>query len=246
MKRQTTPAIVLRRWPWSESSLALRILTPGHGTITLRAKGVYKATSGSMGVLDTWALVEVDMGGPPNSDFQQLYRCRLLDRMSGLSESPEKLAAAGLFGELAELAAPPGQDSGPVFRFLLRTLQAIHQGFDLDGLLCSGLLEALSHLGLDPQLKVEPETTDALWFHHEAGGVLPPNTPRPEGHSRLMSHALRTLLLECPQEPAAAEEADPALLEEAFTILGEFLHFHLERPPRAWNALRHRQAALNR
>ncbi|MDP6850751.1 MAG: DNA repair protein RecO C-terminal domain-containing protein [Planctomycetota bacterium] len=246
MKRQTTPAIVLRRWPWSESSLAVRVLTPGNGTLLLRAKGAYKAKSGHMGVLDTWALVEVEIGGPLNSDFQQLYRCRLLDRMSGLSNSPENLAAAGLFGELAELAAPPGPDSGPVFRFLLRVLQTIHQGFELDDLLCTGLLDALSLLGLDPQLSVEPETEAPLWFHYESGGVLPLDSPRPEGHSRRITNGARHLLLNCRENPSILDDLEPALQEEALTILGEFLHFHLERPPRAWDALRQRQVTLNR
>ena len=58
--------MVLRRWPYSETSQVVRMLTPEHGVLPMLAKGVNKLTSGQAGVLDTWALVEADFGGPDN------------------------------------------------------------------------------------------------------------------------------------------------------------------------------------
>ena len=49
MERLRTPAIVLRRWPYSETSLVVRVLTPELGTVGLLAKGAYRLQSGLLG-----------------------------------------------------------------------------------------------------------------------------------------------------------------------------------------------------
>ena len=128
MRRRRCPAIVLRRWPYSENSLVVRALTPDVGTISLMAKGVNRLKSGSLGILDTWALVEVEFGGPDGAEMQNLYSCRLLDRMSGLSADQHRLAAAGVLAELAELGSPPGQSSAALFLWLQHNLEQLADG----------------------------------------------------------------------------------------------------------------------
>ncbi len=238
MKRQTTPAIVLRRWPYSESSLAVRVLTPTHGTLAMLAKGAYKAKSGMMGVLDTWALVEIEFSSRKGADMQSLYKANLLNRLSGLSKSPEQLAAAGVLGELAELAAPSGQESSASFIFLVKRLESLANGCEIKALMCSALIQALDLLGLSPHLLPESEFNDKLWFDFEAGGVLEPGCQRPLGQATLVSAEVLRLLDLARSQPDLELQAKDETIEEALTILGQFMHFHLERPPRAWKPLR--------
>ena len=104
-------AIVLRRWPYSESSLIFRALTPQLGTISVLAKGVQKLKSGKIGVIDTWALVELDLSRRPKAEMFNLVGCQLLDRMGGLSTDVQLLNVAGILTELAEVGAPAEQPS---------------------------------------------------------------------------------------------------------------------------------------
>jgi len=246
MKRQSSPIIVLRRWPYSESSLAIRVLTPAHGTLSMLAKGAYKPKSGMMGVLDTWVLAEVEFGSPEGAEMQSLYQARLIDRMSGISLQPDRLAAAGVLAELAELAAPPGQESTSTFLFLLHQLQALAGKQALAPLMCGALLQVLDLLGLSPRLLPDLPSDDMLWFDFENGGVLEADSKRPSGHAILTSKAALNLLQSFREDPKATIRAKDEEFEEALTILGQFLHFHLERPPRAWNALRKYSQPLNR
>ena len=52
-------ALVLRRFPYGESSLLVHLLTPGHGRISAIAKGAYRPSSGFWGVLDLFDTLRV-------------------------------------------------------------------------------------------------------------------------------------------------------------------------------------------
>lgn len=243
MPRLRTPAIVLRRWPYSETSLTLRALTPELGTVGLMAKGVQKLTSGSFGVLDTWAVVELDCGGADDAELLNLYHARLLDRLSGLDGDPERLAAAAVLAELAEEAAPPGQPAPAIFLWLadaLRALAALPAGADPAPTLVQALLRGLRLLGLDPRLHAAEDgaaSGQIEWFSPAAGGLVRA-AARPHEHARRARPAVLALLRDA---AAGTMPAHSDAWDEALTMLGEFLHYHLERPPRAWPLLQERR-----
>ncbi len=234
-----TPAIVLRRWPYSEHSLVLRVLTPELGTIGLLAKGVQKLKSGALGVLDTWAVVELECGGPEGAELLNLYHVSLLDRLSGLDGDPERLAAAGALAELAEEAAPPGQAAPEIFLWLadsLRALAALPPGADPAPALVQALLRGLRLLGLDPRLETAAGD-GADWFSPAAGGLVRAAS-RPHEHARrIRPEALA--LLRGMADGGAAPASGP--WDDCLTMLGEFLHYHMERPLRAWPLLQERR-----
>ncbi len=239
MNRLRVQAVVLRRWPYSESSLALRVLTAESGVVALLAKGTYRPTSASFAVLDTWALIEMEYGMPREASMGNLYRAQLLDRFDGLSLSPDRLAVAGLLGELAEIAAPDGTPSSEVFAWLTRSLQELSEGVDFTAWLPPTLMQALQLLGLTPRLETETPTSETVWFDFSSGGVLEAGSPRPESQSRRISGAMRDRLLAAgEQRPVPC--GNPEEVQETLTILGDFLSFHLERPPRAWETVRRR------
>ena len=245
MRRRRCPAIVLRRWPYSENSLVVRALTPDVGTISLMAKGVNRLKSGSLGILDTWALVEVEFGGPDGAEMQNLYSCRLLDRMSGLSADQHRLAAAGVLAELAELGSPPGQSSAALFLWLQHNLEQLADGTRSSSLLLAALLKGLVELGLQPALDIPPGTPSGaqMWFSPASGGlVVPPDGSRPDLHARRLSPTTLAVLRQLRDQPQKHTVANLGEVEQCLTILGEFLHYHLERPPKAWHLL-HRPAA---
>jgi len=256
VSRLRSLAIVLRRWPFSETSLTLRLLTPEHGTLSLLGKGVNKLGSGSFAVLDTWALVEIEFGGREGAELLDLYSARLLDRNSGLERDPERLAAAAVLAEIAEDAAPPGQASQEIFEWLRRALAALAtQPTEQDpaSVVVPALMRGLFLLGLDPTLEAEPAATgDRRWFSPEGGGLIYAPA-RPHAHARLLSSRVHALLrrlagAELAEAPKPQEEAarDSEPWDESLTILVEFLHYHAERAPRAWPLLQERRRRRKR
>lgn len=245
MIRRRTEAIVLRRWPYSETSLAVHVLTPAHGVVPLLAKGAQRLASGSLGVLDTWALVDVEYGARDAAEMHTLLRARLSRRFGGLSRDVEHLVAAGVVAELAELAAPPGTDGAAAFGYLLRRLEQLDAGTGVPWFLCGAVLEGLDLLGLRPKLG-DPDGPGAgrLWFSPAAGGALPAGAAEPLQRARRLAPATLALLRRlqaAPDETAAPPEATAARIQEVLTILGEFMAYHLERTPRAWAFLRPRR-----
>ncbi|MDA0666958.1 MAG: DNA repair protein RecO [Planctomycetota bacterium] len=243
MRRTTSPGIVLRRWPYSENSQVLRVLTPKFGAVSILAKGVNRLKSGQIGIYDTWALVEIKFGGKEGAEMFNLYSGKLLDRMSGLAGGTRRLVAAGILAELAELGSPPGQPSPRLFLWLHRWLEHLAEGAPVDALLCAAVLEGLEELGLQPDLEIPAGTPKGatLWFSPASGGLLvPQDGHRPDQHARRISLEDLALLQRMRATPEIALDADCGNPEHCLTILGEFLHYHLERPPKAWQLL-HRQ-----
>lgn len=225
--------------------MTLRALTPGLGTIGLMAKGVNRLDSGSLGVLDTWALVEIECSGAEHAELRNLWNAKLLDRLAGLDPDPERLAAAAVLAEIAEEAAPAGYPAPAIFLWLtdcLRRLAALSPGEDPTPELVRALSQGLGLLGLAPLLD-EQSGPGSDWFSPAAGG-LTRSAARPRAQSRRPSAAALALLrrlaaAEAPGADLAAGSTGP--WDECFTILGDFLHYHLERQPRAWPLLQERR-----
>lgn len=243
-RRLKTPAIVLRRWPYSETSLTLRALTPDQGTIGLLAKGANQLKSGHFGVLDTWAMVEIECSAPDRAELQTLWSARLLDRLGGLDADPERLAAAAVVAEIAEEAAPPGLPAPGIFLWLAGTLQRLAAqpaGSDPTPELVRALAAGLRLLGLAPALE-SPAGDGGEWFSPAAGGLVRAAV-RPHEHARRPSAAALALLRRLARGEPEAESAAPGSepWDECLTILGDFLQYHLERTPRAWSLLQERR-----
>ncbi len=255
MSRHQSLAVVLRRWPYSESSLVVHCLTPELGLVPMLAKGVHKIKSGHLGVLDTFALVRLSFGSHADREMHTLYRAELVDRFSTLSQDVEHLAAAGLLGELAELAAPLGLPSQTVFVHLVEAFQELAAGTQIPCFLVRQLLESLAHLGLQPGFSppnsknahghqavsdASPQSVanpDSWWFSVATGTLLPPDAPRPDGSSYRVSHHHLQMLNHPVAAGVQATEQELRRASDCLTILADFLGYHLERPPRALSAL---------
>ncbi|MDP6963800.1 MAG: DNA repair protein RecO [Planctomycetota bacterium] len=238
-------AIVLRRWPYSESSLVFRAITPQLGTVSVLAKGVQKLKSGNIGVIDTWALIEVELSRPPKSEIFNLIKARLIDRMSGLSNDIQVLNAAGILVEIAETGAPPEQESRAIFIWLQKWLQRLSEGDDPQLVLCRAIIEALELLGLNLQLPSAIEH-QSYWFSPADGGCLIDSSkPRPD----LAARTAKASEIDALRQIAHANDTNLpnnlGNLAACITLLGDFLHYHLERLPKAWQMYIKSQPATN-
>jgi len=231
--RYESLGIVLRRWPYSENSLVAHLISPEHGMVSVLAKGVYRLASGKAGVLDTHALVRFSFHERPNQELSTLAHAELLDRFSAISRRRKSLQVSAILAELAELAAPAGQKSPQVFLALVESFQELQAGANPDELLARRTFQFLRLLGLQPDFAAAKQG-EAAWFSVDSGHLLAPQSTRPESNALQLS---ATEIEACVQLALAGP--DPSRvptdhLSACLTMLGRFLAFHLERPPRAW------------
>ncbi|MFC1575495.1 DNA repair protein RecO [Gemmatimonadota bacterium] len=112
MSLVNTPAILLRSYPYSETSQILRFYSESLGVVGAMAKGVRKAGGRRGGALATFAQGLLTLYYRDNRDLQTFRDFSAEKTRRGLAGDPLRLAAASVLGELilqhAESEGNPG------------------------------------------------------------------------------------------------------------------------------------------
>ncbi|TFH66460.1 MAG: DNA repair protein RecO [Gemmatimonadales bacterium] len=192
MSLLTTPAILLRSYPYSETSQTLRFYTEAHGVVGAIARGVRKASGRWGGSLSTFSEGILNIQFRENRDLQTFRDYSPLKTRAGLAKDPLRLAGASVLGELilkhAESAGHPA-----LFSDLGRGLDAM-EGEEMDGLLTTLLVQLWSliqGLGFGPLIHECVECGRAFQgdemgrFDFPAGGLRCSSCPSDVGGPRL-------------------------------------------------------------
>ncbi len=167
-------ALLLKRYPFSESSLVVHLCTREHGRVHLMAKGAYRPTSRYFAVLDFLDTLEIEWDHNPRRELSNLRAGSILQRRRAIPADPSRWFAACAMLELADLAARPAHPDPGLFDLLEAGLEGLHVGKgSADTCLIAFELRFLDSLGLAP----------ALEACAACGGTAPP-LAAPEGHDR--------------------------------------------------------------
>lgn len=101
-------AIVLHRFPYSDSSWIVKALTEECGIISFIVKGGKRKDSPFRGALDPLALSEIVFRQNPNTELQFIKEATLLDWRKNLREDLLALAKAQVMAEMIMRYAPQG------------------------------------------------------------------------------------------------------------------------------------------
>jgi DNA repair protein RecO (recombination protein O) len=174
-------AILLRAYPYGDTSQILRFITQSHGVLGAMAKGVRKSGGRSGGSLSTFSQGVLAVHFRPNRDLQTFrdFSPTLVRR--GLAEHPVRLAAASVLGELVIHHAESG-DSSELFQVLAEGLDAVESSRPEQVLpvLVFRLWALVRVLGYEPLLNTCVQcgsrlgSEDMARFDFGAGGVLCP------------------------------------------------------------------------
>ena len=111
MSLATTPAILLRTHPYSETSQILRFLTESFGVQAVMAKGVRKKGGKGGGSLSTFSQGELTLYIREHRELQTFRDFAPSRVRRGLASHPLRLAAASVLAELA--LQHSGSDANP-------------------------------------------------------------------------------------------------------------------------------------
>lgn len=103
-----TRAIVLHRFPYSDSSWIVKALTEETGTVSFIVKGGKRKDSPFRGALDPLALCEIVYRENPNTELQFLKEASVINWHAHLREDLLALAKAQVMAEIVLRYAPAG------------------------------------------------------------------------------------------------------------------------------------------
>ncbi|MBW3534466.1 MAG: DNA repair protein RecO [Gemmatimonadetes bacterium] len=149
----TTPAVLLRSFPYSETSRVLRFYTESLGIVGVMAKGVRRSGSKSGGGLDTFTGGALTLYVKSTRDLQTLRDFSPTRARRGLASDVHRFAAAAVLAELVLRHA--GEESNPeLFRALeggLDRVEAAEAG-RVPGVLLAEAWRTVAVLGYRPEV----------------------------------------------------------------------------------------------
>ena len=122
-----TRAIVLHRFPYSDSSWIVKALTEETGTVSFIVKGGKRKDSPFRGALDPLALCEIVYRENPNTELQFLKEASVINWHPHLRENLLALAKAQVMAEIVLRYAPAGVPLEGEFALLEEALAALDE-----------------------------------------------------------------------------------------------------------------------
>ena len=250
----TERALVLRRYPWGESSLVVHLLTPRRGRIHLAARGAFRPTARYFATLDLFDTLEVEYSIRPQADLGNLRQASIKRRRPHVCRHLPSYRAGLAALELADIAARADQAEGELFRLTEAALERLEtRGTPIGQSRVIHELEFLGALGLAPSLlrcaacggEASTLSSDSarVPFSAGAGGRLcvPCAAEARVANRRvgtLPEEVLRTAaeLLEGEASGLGLPELEPALVTRVRDFVERFLDYHLETRPRSHRA----------
>lgn len=154
MSLVTTPAVLLRAYPFSESSRILRFYSQALGVVGVVARGVRKTEGQRGGSLSTFGEGALTLYVKEGRDLQTLKDFAPTTPRNGLARDPLRLAGASVLGELI-LQHAGGEENPGLFAALCQGLDAV-EAESRDNLVVRLLMETwglVRELGYGPVLR---------------------------------------------------------------------------------------------
>jgi len=153
MRLVTTPGILLRSHPYSESSRILRFLTPEHGIVALIGRGIARRGAPSGGLPSSFGEGVLTFSHRADRELHTLREFQASGGGPSLGRDLRRFLGASLLAELL-LAHAIEEGDPPLYAWIRSVL--IHLGSapdgDLPGWILAGGWRTLALLGFSPEL----------------------------------------------------------------------------------------------
>ncbi|MEO0216883.1 MAG: DNA repair protein RecO [candidate division WOR-3 bacterium] len=177
---QKTRGIVLRTFPFKESSLICSFFTEKFGKIKLLAKGARRPKSKFCGTLEPFSHNEIVFY---KKEFKELYTLAdavVIENFASIRSEILKFNACEVLCEFFEKSMSPEESDRNVYNLLLSFVREVQKDSEshIRSLTLQYLLKALKLIGVAPHLKdcvrchKEVYMGDRIGFSFGAGGII--------------------------------------------------------------------------
>ena len=230
----TTEAIVLRRYPFRETSVTLSCLTDGFGKMKGLVKGLRASPTRHRSQMEPCTVNRIVFYDTRASQLHLISQCELLDPLAGIQRDLGTTRLAALCVELVDTVVPLAEPQPAVYRLLKDTLSRLSIGAgELGAIRAHFILRLLRLAGFQPQLDqctgCASVVRGAAYWSAKQGGLLCPRClhedPNAEPAGADVIDALETI--------SASDQPPP--LDAMFLIglrqrLDMFLRWRLDKP----------------
>lgn len=237
MGLHTAEAIVLRRYPFRETSVTLTCLTEQFGKIKGLVKGL-RAQPGTYGkyrsAMEPLTVNQIVFYGTRHSQLHLVSQCDLIDPLEGIQRDLDVARLAALCTEIVDSVVPVEDPQPAIYRLFKQTLERLAGGAgELSAVRIHFILRLLKLAGFHPQLhecaRCGLTVHEAGYWSAQEGGLLCANClhadPRAEAATPATLSALAAL-----SEAAQPIPLDEAILPILRQRLDNFLRWRLDRP----------------
>lgn len=240
MAVHTTNAIVLRRYPYRETSVIVSCLTERYGRLKGLVKGLRAAANRHRSAMEPLTINRIVFYESRSSQLHLITQCELLAPLAHLQHDLETIRSAALCAELADMVAPLEEPQPALYHLLKDTLERFAMGGGEPMLLkLHFIVRCLRLAGFQPRLDqcagCNADVRDPAYWSAQAGGLLCRGClhedPDAEAATRGMLAAFSTL---CQADVPVG--LDAGLIPLLWKRLDEFLRWQLDRPLRTLTA----------
>ena len=234
MAIHTAEAIVLRRYPFRETSITLSCLTDGFGKVKGLVKGLRAQPNRHRSAMEPCTVNRIVFYDTRTSSLHLVSQCELLDPLEGIQRDLDTARLAALCVELVDTVVPLDEPQPATYRLLKQTLERLALGgAEPQALRAYFIVRLLRLAGFQPQLDEctgcgQPIHTSGYWSARQGGLVCPSclhEDPNAEPARPELLEALETLS-KSDQPPAL----DAGLLPGLRQRLDAFLRWRLDKP----------------
>lgn len=234
MAIHTADAIVLRRYPFRETSVTLTCLTDRFGKLKGLVKGLRAQPNRYRSAMEPLTVNRIVFYDTRTSQLHLISQCELLAPLRELQQELETTRVAARCADLADAVVPLEEPQPAIYHLLKETLERLALGAgDRTAVHVHFMLRLLRLAGFHPQLD---ECTGCGSTVHGAGawsarqgGLLCPRCLHEDPHAEPARPDLLTALEQL-SEAASPLALDPSLLTPLKERLDEFLRWRLDRP----------------
>lgn len=172
--RHTTPAWILRRVRWSETSLILTMYSLDQGRISVMARGALRPGGRFHGMLELLSGAEVTLARREGRELDTLVEASSFEPSSSLRSDPEAFAHACLIAEWVLGLFLGGESAGSVYHLIGAAFSSLPASKSRWGITCASvesLLRLAGHgMEVDDCVRCGlPAVRSEKWNHIEGG-----------------------------------------------------------------------------
>lgn len=238
MSIHTADAIVLRQYPFRETSVLVTCLTDRFGKLKGLIKGLRGPASRHRSAMEPLTLNRIVFYDTRTSPLHLITQCELLEGFAQVQQDLFVAQTAAACAELADVVIEPGEPQPTIFRLLAETLERLAFGTPPGpaAIRIHFVLRVLRIAGFQPQLDECTMCTRRLsmngFWSPRQGGVLCEACLHEDPKAAAMPAAWFEALsaLSAAEDP---EHVDPRQTTIVQHRLDEFLRWRLDRPLKA-------------
>ena len=170
-----TEAVILKSYPFGDSSKIAKCYTKDYGKISIIAKGVRKKKLLQCSYLEPFSYINLHLYRNPKRELQIFSKAEFIHLWRGLKSDIKKLSYAYAIGELIDRTITGEKEQQEIFHLLVDILNAVNESqTNINVFFWYFEIQLLSMLGFRPQLtqcpKCKKELTEGVFS--ETNGEL--------------------------------------------------------------------------